>query len=190
MRITSTLRAAALLGLAVLAGLLGVGGTWALWNDTAASDAGAVQAADFRVELNGSLLTADGATVSATPEDPGAALTPDTPVYATVTVANGLDAGTPTALQATLGAPTVSRASVPALGTALTVGAAVAPASGGCAAATYTQDGASAPVAQGASTRFCLRMTLPPDASPALSGATATVTVPVTATQLPRGTRP
>lgn len=44
---------------AVLAGMFGVQGAWALWSAHAPANAGTVQAADFRVDLNGTPMIGD-----------------------------------------------------------------------------------------------------------------------------------
>jgi predicted ribosomally synthesized peptide with SipW-like signal peptide len=185
MRSRNWLLTAAVIGAAVVAGLLGVGGTWALWNAVAPSDSGTVQSADFRVDLNGSPMVTDGVSATVAPQYPAGntAITPDTPLYATVRVANATNAGGPFTITAALGTPTVANASASGLASALTVQSAPMPASGQCSGATYTSTPASAPVTKNASTTFCLRLSLPSTASETLTQATAAVTVPVTATQ-------
>jgi hypothetical protein len=184
MRPRNWLLTAAVICAAVVAGLLTVGGTWALWNALAPSGAGTVQSADFRVELNGSPMVVDGVSTTVALQNPSTALTPDNPVYATVKVANATNAGGPFTLNAALGTPTVTHASVAALASTLTVQTARMPASGQCSGATYTSTPASASIAKDASATFCLRMSLPSTAPESLTQATATVTVPVTATQI------
>lgn len=186
MRISTRLKAAALIGLAVVVGLLGVGGTWALWNAAVPSGAGTVQAADFDIRLNGDPTAT---TITAAPES-GALLTPSTPVYARVDVQNASNAGAPMTVAAVMSPPQVVNPSTPALGSALSVRAAPAPPSGSCAAATYPASNTSTAttIAQGSTGRFCLRMALPTGAAPAgLTSATATIATTVTITQQPRG---
>jgi predicted ribosomally synthesized peptide with SipW-like signal peptide len=186
MRSRNWLPTAAVICVAVVAGLLGVGGTWALWNTVAPSNSGTVQAADFRVDLNGSPMVTNGVSATVAPQFPAGntAITPEKPLYATVRVANTTNAGGPFTITAALGTPTVTSASPTGLAAALTVQSAPMPASGECSGATYTSAPASAAVAKNASATFCLRLSLPSTASEALMQATATVTVPVTATQV------
>ncbi|MEW1982394.1 SipW-dependent-type signal peptide-containing protein [Citricoccus sp. NPDC079358] len=184
MRITAQLKAAALIGLAAVVGLLGVGGTWALWNAVVPSAAGTVQAADFKITLNEADMAVAGTAVQVTPAGPSGPLTPGAPVYAALTVANHTDAGTPMPVIAAVAAPRITQASVPALKNALTAQVS-APTSGDCTQARYTEanTGTSATIPQDESRRFCLRMSLRDGASTTLRGQCATVAVDVTATQ-------
>lgn len=184
MRITARLKAAALIGLAVVVGLLGVGGTWALWNAVVPSGAGTVQAANFKITLNKADMAVNGMTVQAAPEGPTGPLKPGTSVYAAFTVANHTDAGTPMSVTAAVAAPKITQASVPALKNTLTVQVSE-PTSGDCAQANYLEanTGTRATIKQDGSARFCLRMHLPEGASTALRNQSATVAVDVTATQ-------
>ncbi|MCC9205449.1 hypothetical protein [Arthrobacter sp. zg-Y769] len=59
----STLKAAGLILAAVVLGLLTVQGTYALWNTTAPSNAGTIQAADFRILVNGTEMTSGPMTI-------------------------------------------------------------------------------------------------------------------------------
>jgi predicted ribosomally synthesized peptide with SipW-like signal peptide len=188
MRVTAQLKAAALIGLAVVVGLLGVGGTWALWNAAVPSGAGTIQAADFDIRLNNAPM---GATATAAPESPGALLTPDAPVYATVKIENATNAGTPMTVAAVMNPPQVVNASHAGLTASLIVRAAEAPTSGACADAKYTQSNTSATttIDQTKTGRLCLRMSLAAAVPPELgkTPATATITTTVTVTQQPRG---
>jgi hypothetical protein len=187
MRITARLKAAALIGLAVVVGLLGVGGTWALWNVAVPSGAGAVQAADFNIQLNNAPM---GATATATPET-GTPLTPNTPVYARVDIKNATNAGTPMSVVAVMDPPRIVNASTSTLGATLTVRAAQTSASESCADASYPASNTSAATAitEDGTGRFCLRMSLPDKAAPTgLTNANATISTTVTVTQQPRGT--
>ena len=51
MKSTTTLKAAGLVLIAVVLGMLTVQGSYALWNKSVSSNAGTVQAADFRISL-------------------------------------------------------------------------------------------------------------------------------------------
>lgn len=192
MRIKTLLASATLIGLAVVAGLFGVAGTWALWNDAEPSRAGTVRAANFDIRLNDAPMTT---TVTAVEETPGSLLKPDAPVYATVTVANATNAGTPMSVKAVMNPPKVVNPSVPALGTALIVRAAPPPVTGGgCANADYpeTNTAATTVLDEGGAARFCLRTSLRVPHREAnsvdLTDEEATITTSVTVTQQPRGT--
>lgn len=187
MHIRKTLLSAAVIVLAAVAGLSVVQGTWALWNAAVPATAKAAQAADFRVELAGQPMTVNGVAATVTLPNPSATLTPTSPVYAAVTVRNATNAGGPFTIRATAGQPIVSNASVPALSTALTVQTALTPASGGCAAAAFGGLPADAVVAKNATAGFCVRVALPANAPETLRNATATISIPVTVTQIQPG---
>lgn len=182
---------AAVMVLAVVTGLLGTLGTWALWNASVQSDPGTVQAATFDIRLNNAPM---GATATAVPEITGALLAPGAPVYATVKIENATNASTPMTVATVMNPPQVVNASNSALAASLIVRAAEAPASGACADAEYPQSNSSATttIDQSKTGRFCLRMSLPAAVPPELgkTPATATITTTVTVTQQPRGTRP
>jgi predicted ribosomally synthesized peptide with SipW-like signal peptide len=186
MRVTARLKAAALIGLAVVVGLLGVGGTWALWNAAVPSKAGTVQAANFKITLNKADMAVSGMTVQAAPEGPAGPLKPGTSVYAAFTVANHTDAGTPMSVTAAVAAPRITQADTPALKNTLTVQVSK-PTSGDCAQATYIAAGTSATIPQSEFRRFCLRTSLPAGASTAVRDQSAIIAVDVTATQQPPG---
>ncbi|WP_313816477.1 hypothetical protein [Citricoccus sp.] len=182
MRVKTLLQSAAVIALALVAGLCGVGGTWALWNTTAPTNSGTVQSADFRVELNGTPMTVNGVAATVALEDPGTALTPTTPAYSVVTVKNATNASAPFSIRVAAGQPHVTSANA-ALPASVTVRSALMPASQRCGDAVYASAPATTTITQGATEQICLRMTLPENAPETLARATATVTVPVTATQ-------
>ncbi|NUL46985.1 hypothetical protein F7P69_17520 [Cellulosimicrobium funkei] len=173
MRIKTMLQTTAVLGLAVVAGLLGVGGTWALWNVSAAADAGTVQSANLVVDVNTSSMLTDGTSTTVALEEPTAQLTPDQPVYATLKLTNNSTATSGLTLRSTLRSDRATSDNVE-LSKALTVQSAA----GKCADATF-QATSSAVVAQGDSRTFCLRMSLSANTPGSLSGQSATVTIPV-----------
>lgn len=189
MRTKTMLLSAAVMVLAVVVGLLGALGTWALWNASVQSDPGTVQAATFDIRLNNAPM---GATAIAAPETTGALLTPGAPVYATVKIENATNASTPMTVAAVMNPPQVVNASHAGLAASLIVRAAEAPSSGTCADAKYTQSNTSATttIDQSKTGRFCLRMSLAAAVPPELgrTPATATITTTVTVTQQPRGT--
>lgn len=181
MRTKKSLQLTALMLGAVSAGLLGVQGAWALWGVHAPSDAGTVRAADFRVELNGMPMDVGGVTLQQE-----AALTPTTPLHASVHVANATDAGAPFTIEVVMGAASVDGTSSQVLADHLTVESAVAPSSGECAGADFGES-ASTHIAKGDAATFCLRVSLPDDAPATLQALSAGITLPLTATQLPLG---
>ncbi|MEW1979585.1 SipW-dependent-type signal peptide-containing protein [Citricoccus sp. NPDC079358] len=183
MRIKTMVQTAAVISLAVVAGLLGVGGTWALWNASAPAQMGTVQAADFSVTVNGSPLASQGVTATARPETSGAALTPKTPVYSIIAITNATNASGPFSLRTVLGQPTTSNTPA-ALASNLTIQTASMPASNKCADASYTSTPTATTITKGATASLCLRMSLPQNAPGTLTQTTATVAVPVTATQI------
>lgn len=173
MRIKTMLRTAAVLVLAGVAGLFGVSGAWALWSVAAPADAGTLHAANLVVQANGNPLMVDGTSTTVALADPQAALTPTSPVYATLTLANHSDATAGLDLRATVGTALVS-SSTPGLAEALVVESGT----GSCGSASFA-GASSATVPQGGSQSFCLRMSLPEDSPGSLSGGTVAVTVNV-----------
>ncbi len=96
MKSTRTLKAAGLVLIAVVLGLLTVQGSYALWNKAATSDAGTIQAADFRIGLtdaisaratNMTLEDGTAATLSLSTTPAGVVL-PGQSTYAGVQVGN------------------------------------------------------------------------------------------------------
>lgn len=184
MSTTNLLRMAAVTVLAVVAGLLTVQGTWALWNATTQANAGVVRAADFHVELNGRPMTVNGVAASIALQNP-APLTPGTSAHLAVTVTNKSNASGPFTIRATAGTAQIST-QTPGLAGTLQVQTAPAPANGICSQATYSPS-ASVAVAKDAAAAICVRISLPAGASETYRGATAGVTLPITVTQLPQG---
>lgn len=173
MRIKTMLRTAAVLVLAGVAGLFGVSGAWALWSVSAPAEAGTLHTANLVVQANGNPLMVDGTATTVALADPQAALTPTSPVYATLTLANHSDATAGLDLRLTVGTAQVS-SSTPGLAEALIVESA----SDSCDSAAFAAT-STATVDQGGSRSFCLRMSLPEDSPGSLSGGTAAVTVNV-----------
>lgn len=173
MRIKTVLRTAAVLSLAVVAGLFGVSGAWALWSASAPAEAGTVQSASLVVTANGSPLLVNGISTTVDLAGPRTTLTPSTPVYATLTLSNHSDAPAGLDLRATVGAARVSSAKP-----GLTETMIVQVSAGSCDSASFAET-STAVMAQGGSQAFCVRMSLPKDSPGSLSGGTATVTIPV-----------
>ena len=178
MSIKNTLRMAGVMCAAVVAGLLAVQGTWALWNVQTAAGAQSVQAADFQINLNGRRTIVAGEAVSLSLGDVGA-LVPGASVHAPVNVTVPTNASAAFDVTATLGTPAVSSTSVAALTANLRFETAVAPASGRCAEVTSWYPTASAPIGKGGAAAFCVRITLASAAPASVRGASATISVPV-----------
>lgn len=182
MRLKTMLRTAAVLALAVVAGLFGVSGAWALWSISTPADAGIVQSANFVVEANGDPLLVNGTSTTVALGKPSDTLTPESPVHASLTLANHSDATSELAVRATLGTVTVASENAP-----LAQSLIVESAPGSCRRASFAPTSSatsSATVTQGASQTFCLRMSLRPEAPASLSNSTATVTLPVHVQQI------
>jgi predicted ribosomally synthesized peptide with SipW-like signal peptide len=108
MRAKNMLLTAAVIGAAVVAGLLGVGGTWALWNAAVQSNPGTVTAARFDVTVNKKSMAQNGWTVTVDPVENSKPLTPAQPVYAALTIKNTTDASGPFSIAADPEVPEVS----------------------------------------------------------------------------------
>lgn len=187
MSIRKTLYCAALLLLAVAAGLFSSQMTLALWNSAEPSSAQVVRAADFNVQLAGQPMIVNGMSATITVPNPDRALTPTTPVYVAAAVHNGTNASGPFTVQVSAGKPIVSKASKVELVSALTVRTALMPASGDCAQADYSVATAHTTIAKGATATICIRASLPTNAPESLQQATAAIAVPITVVQLQPG---
>jgi predicted ribosomally synthesized peptide with SipW-like signal peptide len=189
MRTKTMLLSAAVIGLAVVAGLLGVSGTWALWNASVQSNPGTVQAANFDIKVNGKSIPADGSNVSLAVEDQTARLSPTQKVYAAITVTNATNASGPFTVRTDLGAP------LPASGTEADMKSylrlTTAPlASGKCSAISsgyYTTAAKSAQITKDDSATYCVQVALKPDAPSSLGGKTVNVVLDLSVSQLPAG---
>lgn len=181
MKATATLRATALIGVAVVLALITVQGTLALWTKTAASAAGTVRAADFAVTVTGANGQAQRLNTNGTPATIALAGIPalerGKPVTVPVVVTNSTNAGSGTfRIRATAGAPAVSGELAGYVDTGIGL------ASGGSCAT--TAPGSVRDIAQGAAGTFCLTLTLKNTAPASLGGKGATVSLGITAQQL------
>lgn len=181
MRLKTTLQAAVVLALAVVVGLVGVGGTWALWNASTAGHLGTVQAADVQLRLNGTSASSGLVTVGS----PAESLTPGRAVHTSFTVTNATDATGDFRVSARLGTPVVTGADGTAtpLSRNLTVQTTAKPAQGDCSGAVYGA-ASRAVVGKNATVTFCVRFTLADGAPATAANSTARVIIPVTATQI------
>lgn len=178
MRTKNMLLTSAVIGLAVVAGLLGVGGTWALWNASVESNPGAVQAANFDIKVDQS-IPANGANVSIALEESAAVLTPHSSVYAVVTVANESNASSPFAVRATFGNPSATPAS---LGEHLTLQVA-AQSAATCAKSAFPGQ-QLAPIQNDKPATYCLKIGLSPSVPPSAMGKNTTIQIPLTVSQM------
>jgi hypothetical protein len=196
MGIPRSLRAAALIAVAVLLGLLAVQGSYALWNATVSSAPGAVSAASFTVNLTGTpsgqatpMTLAGGQSASLALNAQTAALTPGTATYAGVLVGNASDAGGAFSISVTAEGPTIANSGGGSLATYLTVSAKTAAATADCSTATNyspltTAGLTSAAVPKGGSTVMCFEVKLSAAAPAAVKGQAVNITIPLTARQL------
>ncbi|GAB3812689.1 hypothetical protein GCM10028820_06170 [Tessaracoccus terricola] len=178
----NVLRVTAVMVIAVLAGVLAVQGTWALWNSAVASGAQSVRAADFQVNLNGNPTIVDGSAVTVSLGDVGT-LTPGATIHAAVNATVPTDAGAEFTVLATVGSPQVQQASVAALPDHLRFQVAPAPGSGKCADVAAWTPTATATIGKGGAAGFCVQVQMLPGAPESLQGATATIAIPVSVTQ-------
>lgn len=189
MRTKNMLLTAVVIGLAVVAGLCGVGGTWALWNASVQSAAGTVQAATFDIQVNRQSIPAGAQSVSVQLEDPAARLTPSTKVYAAVTLTNATNASTPLKVRADLGVPQPASSTASEMRQSLVLG--TAPLTGGTctslAPTAYSTTAKTVQIAKGGSATYCVEVALKSSAPSTLSGKTVDVVLPLTVSQLPAG---
>jgi predicted ribosomally synthesized peptide with SipW-like signal peptide len=189
MRTKNMLLTAAVIGLAVVAGLLGVGGTWALWNASVQSKPGTVQAADFKITVNGNQIPKGAPEISVTPENPQATLTPTSKVFVAVTIGNATDAGGPFFVHAKLGNPS-GRTTGTGLEDHLTLRTFPRTAAT-CATSTVKTpppEGWTSRIEKTASTTFCLEVGLTSAAQSPPNGTTLTIDIPLTVDQMKAGT--
>lgn len=178
----NVLRVTAAMVFAVLAGVLAVQGTWALWNSAVDSGAQSIRAADFQINVNGSPTIVSGTDVTVSLGEAGT-LTPGTSVHAALNVAVATNASADFTVVATVGTPQVQQASVAGLPEYLRLQVATAPVSGECADVAAWAPSARATVDKGAAAGFCVQIRMLPEAPESLRAATATITIPVSVVQ-------
>jgi predicted ribosomally synthesized peptide with SipW-like signal peptide len=187
MRTKNMLLTAAVIGLAVVAGLLGVGGTWALWNASVQSKAGTVSAANFDVTVNTKSMATNGWTVTVDPVADSKPLSPSQKVYAALTVTNTTDASAPLTMNVAPGRPTVPSADGIEWSKHVNIRSRKIE-SGTCPAAAYTDQLPVIPdvsrITQKNFVTYCLEVSLKPDPPAELRGKAFTVDVPLTVSQL------
>ena len=194
MKSARTLKAAGLVLIAVVLGMLTVQGSYALWNKSVSSNAGTVQAADFRISLTDTdankvidmtLPSGAAAALSLTTTAAGAVM-PGQSIYAGVSVGNVTDAGGDFTVRASTAAPIVSNS---AFEGHLTISSAAATSLSQCSDASLYADAKSyetaiVDIAKDATGVFCFQLTLSASMPASLSGQTTTVAIPITVNQL------
>ncbi|WP_434618331.1 SipW-dependent-type signal peptide-containing protein [Arthrobacter sp. A5] len=193
------LKAAGLVLAAVVLGLLTVQGTYALWNAAVNSNAGTVQAADFRVSLNDTQTntTMDMTLANGTPDGrpatialsttPIGVVIPGQSVYAGVQLGNVTNAGGDFTIKASAGAPGKTDTAGSGVAALLSVKAVAASTLAQCqSAALYANAPATASVsiAKNASAVLCFQVTLAVNAPGSLQGKSASISIPLTVDQL------
>lgn len=194
MKSARTLKAAGLVLIAVVLGMLTVQGSYALWNKSVSSNAGTVQAADFRISLTDTdankvidmtLPSGEAAALSLTTTAAGAVM-PGQSIYAGVRVGNVTDAGGDFTVRASTAAPIVSNS---AFEGQLTINSVAATSLSQCSDASLYADAKSyetaiVDIAKDATGVFCFQLTLSASMPASLSGQTTTVAIPITVNQL------
>ncbi|MCY0905694.1 SipW-dependent-type signal peptide-containing protein [Arthrobacter sp. H14-L1] len=188
------LKAAGLVLAAVVLGLLTVQGTYALWNSAVNSNAGTVQAADFRVSLtDGPTNTTTDMTVNGLPATvalsttPIGVVIPGQSVYAGVQLGNVTNAGGDFKIRATAGTPGITDSSGSGFASVLSVKAVAADTLAQCqSAALYAgaKNMASVDIAKNMTGVLCFQVTLDASAPGRLQGKSAGISIPLTVDQL------
>lgn len=177
----ATLKAAALVALAVVLGLATVQGSLALWNKSVAVTPGSVSGADFNVLVTGAGDVAKSVSTNGKPTQVVLAgidgLKPGGSKTIPVRVENATDASSGTfRIRTALAKPVITGTLSQQL--SATIESSVA---GSC---TQRSAGSSKEIAQGASFTFCLTVQMKAGVPASFAGSTAEVAVDVTAAQL------
>lgn len=195
MRTPRALKAAGLVLAAVVLALLTVQGTYALWNAALNSNAGTVQAADFRVSLTDGptstsmdMTLADGtAATIALSTTPIGVVVPGQSVYTGVQLGNVTNAGGDFTIKAGAGVPVITDTSGSGVASLLSVKAVGVDTLAQCtSAALYSgaQTTASVSIAKNASKVLCFQVTLAAIAPGSLQGKSASISLPLAVEQL------
>lgn len=197
MKSINALKAAGLILVAILLGMLTVQGSYALWNKAVSSNAGTVKAADFRVSLTDTdtnrvtdmtLANGTAATLALSSVATGVVI-PGQSTYAGVRLANLTDAGGVFTVRASAGAPIVQGSAGSSLAPYLTIRAVAAGALSQCnQSATYvgspTSGPATADIAKNGTGVFCFQIVLAATTPGSLTGQSAKISVPILVNQL------
>lgn len=196
MKSSRTLKAAGLVLIAVVLGLLTVQGSYALWNKSASSNAGTIQAADFNVTLAKnltdepiSMTTSEGtaATLQLSTTSIGA-LNPGDKTYSGVQVRNSTNASGVFTIRAIAGIPVITNTPGSSLAQHLSIQVATAESLDQCTSASFTASTPPTPVpldiANKASGVFCFQVSMAADMPASANGKTASISVPITVNQL------
>ncbi|WP_425863826.1 hypothetical protein [Arthrobacter sp. TWP1-1] len=197
MNSTRALKATGLVLIAVVLALFTVQGSYALWNKAVSSNAGTVQAADFRISLTDTITSqvtdmtlANGtaATLSLS-TTPAGLIIPGQSTYAGVQVGNVTNAGGDFTVRASTSTPIINNNAGSPLAPYLVVKAVAATSLSQCSQASLyaaaTPSGTSSmDIAKAGTGVFCFQISLSADMPASLAGQTATIAIPITATQL------
>ncbi|WP_104091138.1 hypothetical protein [Arthrobacter sp. GMC3] len=197
MQSTRALKATGLVLVAVLLGLLTVQGSYALWNKSASTNAGTVQAAEFRVSLTDTItnqatdMTLDDGTAASfsLSTTPSGVVVPGQSSYAGVQLGNATNAGGEFTIRASTGAPVVGGNTGSPLAPYLSVKVVAASSLSQCSqAALY----ATAPsngtgtldIAKAATGVLCFQISLAATMPASLTGQSTRIAVPIIVNQL------
>jgi hypothetical protein len=180
MRLRSAMQLTAVTVVAVVAGLFGAQGTLALWNSAVPSNAGTVQAADFRLELNDQVI-GGGASADVVVESPTALLTPSQPALVSVAVRMTTTAAKTLAMKAEMGEALIANAPAGLDGYLVVRSEVVA--SGDCSKATYPSSRSAVVLRHDQPARFCVQVALKPDTPTSFQNVSGRITLPLTITQ-------
>jgi uncharacterized protein YaiE (UPF0345 family) len=197
MKSTRALKATGLVLIAVVLALFTVQGSYALWNKAVSSNAGTVQAADFRISLTDTITSrvtdmtlADGtaATLSLSTTPIGVVI-PGQSTYAGVQVGNVTNAGGAFTVRASTSTPIIDNNAGSPLAPYMVLKTVAATSLSQCSQASLyaaaTPSGvASTDIAKAETGVFCFQLTLAGTMPVNLSGQTATIAIPISANQL------
>jgi hypothetical protein len=191
------MKAAGLMLVAVILGLLATQGSYALWNTAAGAGMGTVTAADFRVTLTSATSgtvtdmtlpngTAASLSLSTTP---AGTLVPGRPVYAGVQLGNVTNAGGDFTLRAAVASRPTTTDGGSGLAGYLTVKSVAAASVSQCSdsslySSVLPTDLPSTTIAKGAAGVFCFQASLDAATPASLSGTTAGISIPLSVTQI------
>ena len=197
MKSINALKVTGLVLIAVMLAMFTVQGSYALWNKAVSSNAGTVQAADFRISLtdtNTSKVTdmtlpnGTSATLSLSSTAMGVII-PGQSSYAGVEVKNITNAGGDFTVRASTSTPTIGNTAGSSLAPYLSVKTATASSLSQCSQATLydgVQDSETpiVDIIKNGSGVFCFQVSLAATMPASLSGQSAKVTIPILVNQL------
>ena len=197
MKSIQALKAAGLVLIAVLLAMLTVQGSYALWNKAASSNAGTIQAADFRISLTDTdtskvtdMTLPDGTAATLSLSSTGSsALLPGKSSYAGVQIGNVTDAGGAFTIRASTAAPAIGNNPGSSLAQYLSVKTATAASLSQCSQPALYAGAADAgtatlDMAKNGTGVFCFQLTLAATMPAQLSGQSAKIAIPIVVNQL------